>query len=210
MIGCGNLLLLADRPRDAQEYFEFALQLAVRGKAGKPVKVRHALEGIARAIRDEDESAISADAFVLSVKSDVPVPPNTPDSSIMARVHAAAAGLAPSGIFASSPELASCESPEDPSAKASGDARLVAWLKAWQRTRFREDISKDRRSELRQLLNDTRLSCMTLVGIGRAISMQSDDDWTAAAFYASAALQGDKELRSFPAGAEKRDRFWLR
>ncbi|MGD0464270.1 MAG: hypothetical protein ABSB74_17445 [Tepidisphaeraceae bacterium] len=203
MIGCGNLLLLADRPRDARECFEFALQLAVRGKAGKRVKARHALEGIARAIRDEDGSAIPADAFVLSIKGDPHLPANVPNNSIMARVHAAAANLAPSGIFANSPVLALCESPEDPSVKASGDARLAAWLEEWQRRRFRAEISKDRRDELQQLLKDTPLSCLTLVGIGRAVSMQSIDDWTAAAFYASAVLRGDRELRSFAAGARE-------
>jgi tetratricopeptide (TPR) repeat protein len=227
VIGCGNLLLLADRPRDAQECFEFALQLAARGKDGKLAKMRIAIEGIARAIRDEDGSALRADAFVMSMKGKgstslfpvvsskfpdaldpalmghAPVLPNMPDSSISARAHAAAAAVVPSGIFNGDLELRNCESPEDPSVKASGDARLSAWLGEWQSTTFRSDNLKERRSELQQLLKDTPLSCLTLVGIARAISLQSNDDWTAAAFYAAAAWRGDKELRSYPAGSRE-------
>jgi tetratricopeptide (TPR) repeat protein len=201
MIGCGNLLLLADRPQEAQQYFEFALQLAARGTAGKPVKARHALEGIARAIRVEDGSSRRADALVLSLSRPIPVRFNIPDSSIMARVHVAAARVVTSGIFDHDLTLVSCESPEDPAVKACGDARLANWLNRWRQTKFNTRIPKDRQDQVQQLLEDTPLSCLTLISIGRAISMQSIDDWTAAAFYASAAKQGDKELRAFPPGA---------
>jgi hypothetical protein len=61
----------------------------------------------------------------------------------------------------------------------------------------------DRRAQLLQLLGKTRLSCLSLISIGRAISFQSMDDWTEAAFYATAALHGHRELAGYPDGANE-------
>jgi hypothetical protein len=199
ILGCANLSLLADRPHEAQEYFEYALQLAVRGKNGKSGRESRALEGIARAIRDEDGSAIRADAFILSMKEESIFVKNVPGETVMARAHSAAAALSPSGIFANNVVLNSYESPEDPSVKALADTELVTWLEKWQRN-SNPKLSKDDRIELQSFLKRTPLSCLALIGIGRAISLQSTDDWTPAAFYAAAASRADKELAHPSAG----------
>jgi tetratricopeptide (TPR) repeat protein len=202
LIGCGNLLLLAGRASDARECFESALQLAVRGKAGKPGKASSALEGIARAIRDEGGSAIQADAFVLSMHRRSSFAASVPIGSVMDRVCTAAEELVPSGIF-SGKEIALCQSPEDPSMEASNDPRLASWLADWQKTEFSADYDENRKSELLQLLKDTQLSCLELVGIGRSISFQSSDDWMAAAFYAAASTRGHNELARLAPGSRE-------
>jgi tetratricopeptide (TPR) repeat protein len=205
-IQCGNLLLSADRPVEARTCFELALQLAARWKNGNTREALLALDGIARSIRDEDGSALRADAFVLSMRARAILPTTAPSSSVMAMpdpVRAAAAELAPSGIYLGIHDLASYQSPEDPYAKAADDPSLARWLMEWQRTKGDGATLSDRRAELQQILKKTPLPCLALVGIGRVISVQTKDDWTEAAFYTAAIAHADKELAGFPVGANE-------
>jgi hypothetical protein len=64
LIGCGNLLLLSDRPEKAKEYFEQACK--AEKVAGKTLRL--AVEGVAEAIRDESGNVAAADAFIMSLR----------------------------------------------------------------------------------------------------------------------------------------------
>jgi tetratricopeptide (TPR) repeat protein len=249
-IACGNLLLLTDRPVEAQMCFELALQLVIKNnKDGSPGAQRvneaaRALDGIARAIRDEDESALRADAFVLIIRARSNAQEFGPSSTPMEipdPIREAAADLTASGIFKDDPRFASLQlgdnpyaqsatdaslgssqssdgssteeasdatppslpSPEDPYIKAANDPSLAAWLREWQRNKVDVALLPDRRAELQQILAKTRLSCLTLIGIGRAISFQSTDIWTESAFYAAAIERGNSELASYSVGAKE-------
>lgn len=59
----GNLLLLADRPAEAQDCFELAYDLAK-----DQAQLTRAIHGIARAIRAEDGTIARANAYVLSLR----------------------------------------------------------------------------------------------------------------------------------------------
>jgi tetratricopeptide (TPR) repeat protein len=248
-IACGNLLLLADRPIEARLCFELALQLVTKNDSEKAQGVQRvneaarALEGIARAIRDEDDSAFRADEFVLMIRvrsSVQEIDSTTTPMEIPDPIREAAAKLTPSGIFKSDPRFASLQSPddpyteavidtapvssqssdgsftdeandlrpsslpspEDPYIKAANDPSLAAWLREWQRTKVDVALLPDRRVELQQILNRTHLTCLTLIGIGRAISFQSTDEWTEVAFYAAAVQHANSELASYTVGAK--------
>ncbi|HSI14600.1 MAG TPA: hypothetical protein VK961_21290 [Chthoniobacter sp.] len=61
LVGKGNLLLLADRAKEAKDAFETAMELAQ-----KPKDTATAIEGVARAIRAETGSIGAANAYIIS------------------------------------------------------------------------------------------------------------------------------------------------
>jgi tetratricopeptide (TPR) repeat protein len=192
--------------------FELALQLVAKSNNAKTSaavrtqEAQRALDGVARTIRDENDFALPADAFVLTMRTRAIAQARGGGNRAIVMtdpVCEAAAELAPSGMLNGSLSLASLQSPEDPYIKAANDPSLSAWLNEWQRSRIDVAMLPDRRPQLLQLLGKTRLSCLTLISIGRAISFQSMDDWTEAAFYATAALHGHGELAGYPDGANE-------
>jgi hypothetical protein len=64
LMGLGNLLLLQGNASEARQSFETACKMAAR----QPKDFRWAVEGIARALRDEDDRVDRANAFVLSLR----------------------------------------------------------------------------------------------------------------------------------------------
>jgi len=211
-LGCGNLLLLSDRPAEARMCFELALQLVAKsnnGKMSESVRSREAMrgwDGIARTIRDENDSALPADVFVRTIRARAMAQATAVGGTGLVMpepIRDGANKLMESGIFKDDPGLASFQSPEDPCAKAANDPRLSSWLSKWQSNKDDDAMLRDHRIELQQILGKSNLPCLTLVGIGRAISFQSKDDWTESALYATAALHGHTELAAYPIGASK-------
>lgn len=201
---CGDLLLVADRPVEARTCFELVLQLVAKSANGKSREARHAWDGIARSIRDEDGSILRADAFAIAMRKramDQAMGLGSVAVVMPSSVREGAAELAPSGILNRDVNLASYRSPEDPCEKAAGDPSLVSWLFDWQRTKADTASLQDRRTELQQILGKTPLTSLSLITIGRTISFQSNDDWTEATFYAAAISHGSMELTHFPNGA---------
>lgn len=128
MMGCGNLLLLENRLAEAQNCFEFALQIADGEQPERPDRAAVALEGIARSIRDVDGCARRADAFILALRA-ASFPPAASNDSPAVRVRAAALDTPVSGIFDDDPLLnAHFQFPEDPCTKAAGDRLIAMWL----------------------------------------------------------------------------------
>jgi hypothetical protein len=194
MMGCGNLLLLSDSPRDARPRFEFALQIADGEEPERPQRTAAALEGIVRTIRDEDGYARRADGFIRSLQS-AALPITATNDCPAARIHAAAMKTALSGIFVRDSTSTHFEYPEDPSVKACNDPKLASWLSRWQEKAFSSNFVESTKSELLDLLNKSSLSSMELLSVGRSISIHSTDDWIAAALYAEAAMHADIELK---------------
>jgi hypothetical protein len=189
MIVCGDLCLLSDKPRDARTCFEIALQIANMEKVEKPPRTLVALEGIAKAIRDEDGSARRTDLFISLLRRMKLQGGNSPAS----RVQRAAIRLGTSGFFDGDPGPR-CPSLEDPSMQAAGDPSLAAWLDHWEQNDFDSFYVRDSKERLLTLLQDSSLSSLTLMSIGRAISFRSTDDWIIGAFLAAAAERAHKEL----------------
>jgi tetratricopeptide (TPR) repeat protein len=248
-IACGNSLLLADRPTDARMCFELALQLIVKNigrteELSEEREAAHALDGIARAIRDEDSSAFRADGFALTMRARSIAQATDQGAVTLAMsdpIRNAASQMSTSGIFDRDPvfnslrsdeksyaeasfgpdvdtsqsaqlagatiargsNLVSFASPEDPWVKAAGDPALSSWLREWQRTKYGGDSLEDRRAELKQILAKSPLSSLALVGIGRAISFQTADEWTEGALYAAAIPQAQRELARYSVGANE-------
>jgi tetratricopeptide (TPR) repeat protein len=190
MIACGNLLLLTDRIAEAKTSFEFALQDANEEKEEKPERTAVALEGLARAIRDESLSAQQADSFIFSLRQKAT---GSGDGSAE-RVRAAAIKLATSGV----PMSALVCSSEDPQVKAVKDPALARWLARWQATFYSDKFVADNQADILNLLDRTRLTCLDLAAIGRVVSFRSSNDWVVSAFYASAAMRASHELSDFP------------
>jgi tetratricopeptide (TPR) repeat protein len=213
-VACGNLLLMAGRPADARMCFELALQLIVKNAkgnaedSGQVHEAIRALDGIARTIRDEDDSPLAADAFVLTVRTrstDQAMDQHSIAITMPAVIREAASDLSTSGIFYDALPPASFQSAEDPCAKAATDPSLAAWLKEWQQNKVEGAMLIDRRAELRNILTKTPLSCLTLIGIGRSMSFQSTDEWAESAIFATAALHAHTELANYAVG-EKQSR----
>lgn len=205
-IGCGNVLLLADQPEEAQECFELALHLATKGKGGKGRLVRESLSGIARSIRAQDGSVQRADAYILSLQQQA-LSSTSGESSraaLMSRsIREAVAQIPPSNLIPLDIEMITKLSPANPTAKASAEPKLVEWLKVWQRTiEAGGDISPSQRVELDTLLSESQLGCIALIDIGRAIHFQSSDNLTTAAFYGRAAVLAEHELHGYSASAK--------
>jgi tetratricopeptide (TPR) repeat protein len=202
MIARGNLLLLSGRPKEARLYFEFALQFANAEHLELPDRTATAVEGIARTIRDEDGCAQRADAFIGSLQTAI-WPSNAAKDSPVARIHAAATVIPPSGTFAEDFATIHFEYPEDPAVKATGDPNLKAWLSCWQAEGFSSEWVKAGRSELLELLTKSPLSSTELLSVGRSVSFHSIDDWAVSAFYAAGALRADNELKTLPIASQK-------
>lgn len=204
-IGAGNLLLLADRPDEAQACFEFALHLSTKGKGGKTRSVRESLSGIARSIRAREGWVARADAFILSLQQQgvTSVSGEASRSAQMSRaIHEAVAQVVTSTLIPLDAASVAALSPANLTTKASAEPKLASWLNDWQQTiKDGAEVTVAQREALQALLEATFLPSLTLIEIGRATHFQSSDNLTTAAFYAAAAYRADDELDAYAPGA---------
>jgi hypothetical protein len=92
----GEYHLIDDQPDDARKCFEGACRVAT----SKASQVRNAMEGVARAIRDQNGSAAPANAFIESIRNDpgaagaalIGTTADSPSRSDLKSVHAAVGG----------------------------------------------------------------------------------------------------------------------
>jgi len=220
-ISQGNLLLLADRPLEAEQSFIKACDYAK-----KDWDLPKAIEGIARSVRDQDGSLARARLLVHLIKIGQPTVAagiTLPANLKGERLREAATEidlsavplrnalppprddeLAPVDLPAPSSEVAFDLEPNnlpvnDPVLLArlatQGDPNLRTWMERWQRdSSYAQAVTETQREELTSILAHSKLPTLQLLKIANAVPANSIDKDTLCDWLTACAGRADSNL----------------
>ncbi len=223
-ISRGNLLLLADRPAEAQESFTKAC-----GYVQSNWDVVEALKGIARTMRDQDCATYRATTWVNSLKAERSTKPSQislPASLDIGRLRDAAREInitAPSRADLPPPQTEAFSSVQLPPASSQSefslplndpillarlapqsDPRLRSWLDRWQSDlSFGRAIDQMQQTELTEILSRSTLPLPALLHMANAFQASGGNVNVAFLWMTTCIQEADPRLASWLENSER-------